>query len=265
MISSEDPVPVKEFNPAEHPIRNAIFRSLAGVIGATFSALPWWKSTSVLESLATALVTSPLTLMFLCFAIGGYAGFSWWGPKFAGVSRMIYGSKLDRQIPELRSDEDYRLLRASPDLLFEIDDYGDFKNLRSEIRFIGQFNWGSYRRALGPFGLDRELSYPTIDSEGQKTVSFQVEEGLLRLLVQLDSVGVCFYGGIGSLGRDPFHLVYVREGYLVSQAIQEISRVHAAMQADLRESRPLGVVSSQFTTSDRSRAPSTTSLVRVKS
>jgi len=233
-----------EYNPAEHPIRNAIFRFLAGIIGAALSALPWMNNASLLESLATSLVISPLTLMFLCFAVGGYSGFSWVGPLVARALRLIYGSMLDRQIPELRSDEDYRILRASPDLLFEIDDYGDFKNLRSEIQFIKQFNWDSYRRALGPFCVERELSYSSIDSEGQKTVSFQVEEGLLRVLVQLDSVGVCFYGGVGGLGRDPFHLVYVREGYFVSQAIQEISRVHAAMQADLRASRPLGVVNS---------------------
>ena len=244
MISLQDPVPIKEFDPTEHPIRNAIFRSLAGVVGATFSALPWWNSKSLLESLAATLVFSPLTVMFLCFAIGGYAGFSWCRPLIAGASRLIYGAMLDRQIPELRSDEDYRILRTSPDLLFEIDDYGDFKNLRSEIQFITQFNWGNYRRAVGPLCLERELGFLSIDGEGQKTVSFQVDEGLLRVLVQLDSVGVCFYGGVGGLGRDPFHLVYVREGYLVSQAIQEISRVHAAMQADLRASRPLGVVNS---------------------
>ena len=246
MISPKDPGPDADYDPAQHPIRNAFFRLLAGVIGIVCLWMLWIDEAafaiSDFTSLGRAVLFLPMGLLFLVFALGGYAGIEWFDDLIRRRLLKISGETVSRKTHNLRSDDDFRQLRVSSDLLCEIDAQGHFINLRPEIRFLEKFDWGSYSRAVGPMGLEREIRYKSIDSDQERNVSCQIDTEFAPLLAQLDSVGVCFYDGVGKIGKDCFFLVYVRDGYLVSQAIQEISRVHAAMQVDLRASRPLGVI-----------------------
>ena len=246
MISPKDPGPDADYDPAQNPIRNAFFRLLAGVIGIVCLWMLWIDEAAFAKSdftsLGRAVLFLPMGLLFLVFAFGGYAGIEWFDDLIRRRLLKISGETVSRKIHNLRSDDGFRQLRASSDLLCEIDAQGHFINLRPEIRFLEKFDWGSYSRAVGPMGLEREIRYKSIDGDQERTVSCQIDTEFAPLLAQLDSVGVCFYDGVGKIGKDCFFLVYVRDGYLVSQAIQEISRVHAAMQVDLRASRPLGVI-----------------------
>jgi hypothetical protein len=246
MIPPKDPGPGEDYDPAQHPIRNAFFRLLAGVIGIVCLWMLWIDEAAFAKSdftaLGRAVLFIPMGLLFLVFAFGGYAGIEWFYDLIRRRLFKISGETANRKINDLRSDDDFRQLRVSSDLLCEIDAQGHFINLRPEILFLEKFNWGSYSRAVGPMGFEREIRYKSIEGGEERAVSCVIDLEVPALLAQLDSVGVCFYDGVGKMWKECFFLVYVRDGYLVSQAIQEISRVHAAMQADLRASRPLGVV-----------------------
>jgi len=248
MTTQKDPDPEADYDTAAHPIRNAFFRVLAGAFGIAALASPWIDvespAKSDLNALGKAVLFTPMGLLFLAFALGGYAGIDWFYDLIRRRLLKISGETVSRKIHNLQSDDDFRQLRVSSDLLCEINAQGHFINLRPEILFLEKFNWGSYSRAVGPMGLEREIRYKSIAGGEERAVSCVIDLEFPALLAQLDSVGVCFYDGVGKIGKDCFFLVYVRDGYLVSQAIQEISRVHAAMQVDLRASRPLGVIDS---------------------
>jgi hypothetical protein len=169
MTTQKDPVPEADCDAAKQPIRNAFFRMLAGAFGIAALASPWMdvaaSAKSELNALGRAVLFIPMGLLFLAFALGGYAGLEWFDQVVWGRLRSVSGQTLKRRIHNLPSDEDFKQLRVSPDLLCEISGQGEYINLRPEIRFLEKFDWGSYSRAVGPMGLEREIRYKSIDSD----------------------------------------------------------------------------------------------------
>ena len=109
MISPKDQGPGEDYDSAQHPVRNAFFRLLAGVIGIVCLWMLWIDEAAFAKSdftaLGRAVLFIPMGLLFLVFAFGGYAGIEWFDDLIRRRLLKVSGETVSRKIHNLRSDD----------------------------------------------------------------------------------------------------------------------------------------------------------------